>query len=116
MDDRLRVSDADRDRVAVLLRVHFAAGRLTPGELDDRLAAALAAMTWGDLRRALDGLPGPPPVPPQDIRLEHGYRRLLVFYPARYRRVHEEEMLAVLMTAAPQEKTRPSLAEATDLI
>jgi|SRR5215469_4543428 len=116
MDDRLRASDADRDRVAALLRVHFAAGRLTPGELDDRLAATLAAMTWGDLRRALAGLPGPPPVPGQDSRLEHGYRRLLVFYPARYRRVHEEEMLAVLMTAAPQGKTRPSLAEAADLI
>jgi len=49
-------------------------------------------------------------------RLERGYRRLLALYPARYRRVHEEEMLAVLMTAAPEGHDRPGLAEAADLI
>src|SRR5207302_7906103 len=48
--------------------------------------------------------------------LERGYRRLLVFYPAAYRRIHEEEMLAVLMTAAPGGKRRPGIAEAADLI
>jgi hypothetical protein len=51
-----------------------------------------------------------------DRRLERAYRRLLVFYPGRYRRVHAEEMLAVLMTAAPAGKRRPGLAEAADLI
>lgn len=116
MDDRLRASDADRDHVAMLLRVHFAAGRLTPGELDDRLVATLAAATWGDLRRALADLPESAPVPRHNSRLERSYRRLLAFYPARYRRVHEEEILAVLMTAAAEGKSRPSLAEAADLI
>lgn len=116
MHDRLRVSDADRDRVAVLLRVHFAAGKLTAEELDHRLAAALAAVTLGDLLRVLAGLPGPVPVLRDDSQLERRYRRLLAFYPARYRRVHEEEILAVLMTAAPERKTRPTLAEAADLI
>ncbi len=48
--------------------------------------------------------------------LERGYRRLLVFYPAPYRRIHEEEVLAVLMTAAPGGKRRPGIAEAADLI
>jgi hypothetical protein len=48
--------------------------------------------------------------------LERRYRRLLVFYPARYRRVHEDEMLAVLMTAAPEGKRRPGIAEAADLV
>jgi hypothetical protein len=48
--------------------------------------------------------------------LERGYRRLLFFYPAAYRRVHEEEMLAVLMTAAPGGKRRPGIAEVADLI
>ena len=48
--------------------------------------------------------------------LERYYRWLLVFYPAQYRRVHEEEMLAVLMTGAPSGKRRPGLAEAADLI
>jgi DNA-binding PadR family transcriptional regulator len=45
MNDHFRVSDADRDRAAALLRVHFAAGRLTADEMDDRIAATLAATT-----------------------------------------------------------------------
>jgi Domain of unknown function (DUF1707) len=115
MNDRLRVSNADRDRAAALLRAHFIAGRLTHDELDDRLATTLGAATLGDLHRALADLPGPGPVP-SDSRLERGYRRLLALYPARYRRVHEEEMLAVLLTGAAQAQERPRRAEAVDLI
>ena len=63
MDDRYRTSDADRDRVAGLLRDHFAAGRITSEELDDRLTATLNAKTFGDLRRALADLPEAAPVP-----------------------------------------------------
>jgi hypothetical protein len=63
MDDSIRVSDADRDRVTVQLRDHFAAGRITPGELDQRLSAALSAKTFGDLRRIMADLPGPVPAP-----------------------------------------------------
>lgn len=48
--------------------------------------------------------------------LERRYRRLLVFYPAAYRRVHDEEMLAVLMTAAPEGQRRPGIADTADLI
>jgi hypothetical protein len=114
MDDRLRASDADRDRAAAQLHVHFAAGRLTPDEMDDRLTVALAARTLGDLRRALAGLPEA--APRRNGSLERGYRRLLACYPPRYRRVHEDEMLAVLMTAAPEGKRRPGLAEAVGLI
>jgi hypothetical protein len=66
--------------------------------------------------RALAGLPEPTPALQRDGSLERGYRRLLAFYPAGYRRVHEEEMLAVLMTAAPEGQRRPGLAEAADLI
>ncbi len=116
MNDRLRASGAGRDRAAALLRDHFAAGRLTPAELDDRLTVALRAATPGDLRRALAGLPEPAPALQRDGSLERGYRRLLAFYPAPHRRVHEEEMLAVLMTAAPEGKRRPGLAETADLI
>ena len=116
MDDRLRASNADRDRAAAVLGAHFVAGRMTRDELDDRLAATLSAATFGDLRRALTDLPGPGPVLPHDSRLERGYRRLLALYPARYRRAHEEEMLAVLMTAAAEGQDRPGLAEAADLI
>lgn len=63
MDDSIRVSDADRDRVTAQLRDHFAAGRITPGELDERLSAALNAKTFGDLRSIMADLPGPAPVP-----------------------------------------------------
>ena len=63
MDDRIRVSDADRDRVIAQLRDHFAAGRITPGELDERLSAALNAKTFGDLRPIMADLPGPVPAP-----------------------------------------------------
>ena len=64
MDDSIRVSDADRDRVTVQLRDHFAAGRITSGELDERLLAALNAKTFGDLRRIMADLPGPVPARP----------------------------------------------------
>ena len=63
MDDSIRVSDADRDRVTAQLRDHFAAGRITPGELDERLSAALNAKTFGDLHRIMADLPGPVPAP-----------------------------------------------------
>ena len=64
MDNGIRVSDADRDRVTAQLRDHFAAGRITPGELDERLSAALNATTFGDLRPIMADLPGPVPAPP----------------------------------------------------
>ena len=64
MDDSIRVSDADRDRVTTQLRDHFAAGRITSGELDERLLAALNAKTFGDLRRIMADLPGPVPALP----------------------------------------------------
>jgi Domain of unknown function (DUF1707) len=63
MNDRFRVSDADRDRVAALLRDHYAEGRLSTGELDERLTAALNAKTSGELRQVLADLPGPGPRP-----------------------------------------------------
>jgi Domain of unknown function (DUF1707) len=59
MNDRIRVSDADRERVTARLRDHFAEGRLTREELDERVSAALNAKTVGDLRRVMADLPGP---------------------------------------------------------
>jgi len=63
MDDRIRASDADRDRVAARLRDHFAEGRLTQEELDERISAALSAKTFGDLRHVMADLPQPEPAP-----------------------------------------------------
>jgi hypothetical protein len=53
-----RVSDADRAAAVERLAGHCAAGRLTADELDGRAAAALAARTRRDLRRAVRDLPG----------------------------------------------------------
>jgi hypothetical protein len=50
--------------VTARLRDHFAEGRLTSEELDERVSAALAAKTAGDLRRIMADLPDPSPVPP----------------------------------------------------
>ncbi len=59
MDDRIRASDADRERVTARLRDHYAEGRLTSEELDERTTAALHATTFGDLRRVMADLPDP---------------------------------------------------------
>jgi uncharacterized protein DUF1707 len=71
MDDRMRVSDADRDAVTARLRDHFAEGRLTPGELDERVSTALNAKTFGELRSLTADLPGPAPVPPRTAAEPH---------------------------------------------
>ena len=65
MDDRIRTSDADRERVTARLRDHYAEGRLTHEELEERISAALSARTFGDLRRVLADLPEPQPLAPQ---------------------------------------------------
>jgi uncharacterized membrane protein len=59
MNDRMRISDSDRDRAAARLREHYAEGRLTAEELDERITAALNARTVGDLRRVMADLPDP---------------------------------------------------------
>lgn len=55
---RLRASDDDRERTAVLLRDHTAAGRLTPDELEERLGVSYSARTLGELDAVLTDLPG----------------------------------------------------------
>jgi hypothetical protein len=62
MNENLRVSDADREQVAGRLREHFAEGRLTSEELDERVSAALGAKTVGQLRAVMTDLPEPEPV------------------------------------------------------
>jgi hypothetical protein len=46
----LRVGERERAAACDALAEHFAAGRLDPAELDDRLARAMAARTQNDLR------------------------------------------------------------------
>jgi hypothetical protein len=56
----LRASDAERDAAVESLRTHAQAGRLTSDELEDRVAAALAATTRADLAKLHVDLPAPP--------------------------------------------------------
>ena len=53
----VRAGDADRDAAAAALGEHFAQGRLTLDELDERLEATLTATTHGELSRAARDLP-----------------------------------------------------------
>ena len=64
MDDRIRASDADREHATARLREHYAAGRLTSDELDERISAALNATTYGELRQLMADLPEPAPAGP----------------------------------------------------
>lgn len=56
-DPRIRAADADRDRVAALLREHHAAGRLTAEEFHDRMEKAMDARTMGELDELMADLP-----------------------------------------------------------
>jgi len=55
----LRIGDAERDAAATDLGEHYAAGRLTLDELNERLDAAFSARTFGQLNRIMADLPGP---------------------------------------------------------
>jgi hypothetical protein len=77
----VRVSDADRERVAVVLQAAFAEGRLTMPELDERLAAAYAAKTDTELATVTRDLgtsapqPGAAPTSTRDVGIIAGFER-----------------------------------------
>lgn len=60
-DPDLRVSQAERDEVVAVLAGHFADGRLTVEEYEERVEAALAARTGRDLEPLLADLPAADP-------------------------------------------------------
>lgn len=61
MTDRpILASDKERDSVVDVLRDAYTEGRLTLEEFEDRMAAAYAARTWGDLRELTGDLPVEP--------------------------------------------------------
>jgi hypothetical protein len=53
----VRVGDADREAIAAQLREHYADGRLTLEELNERLDQAFAAKTKADLNTVMRDLP-----------------------------------------------------------
>jgi hypothetical protein len=56
----VKASDADRDRCALALRDHYAAGRLDQRQLEQRVARATGAQSREELRGLLRDLPRPP--------------------------------------------------------
>jgi hypothetical protein len=70
----VRVSDEDRERAADAIRQHFAAGRLTDEELNDRVSAVYSARTVDELQSAQSDLPKLPTSPAQQ-RAELAQRR-----------------------------------------
>lgn len=65
----VRASDADREAVVESLRVHAAAGRLEPEELERRIEAVYAARLQSELGPLVADLPAtPPPAPPRPPR------------------------------------------------
>jgi hypothetical protein len=65
---RLRISDADRHKVADLLREAAGEGRIDIEELDERLEATYAAKTYGDLVPITIDLPAHPDQPATPAR------------------------------------------------
>jgi hypothetical protein len=61
----VRVGDADREATAAQLREHFADGRLTLDELNERLDQTFAAKTKADLNTVMRDLPHAVPTGPQ---------------------------------------------------
>jgi hypothetical protein len=74
-DPKIRASDADRDRVAALLREHHAAGRLNSAEFQDRLDKAMDATTLGELDELMADLPAIDLYELPDVALRRGWHR-----------------------------------------
>jgi hypothetical protein len=73
-DPGVRASDEERESTVTLLREHGAAGRLDVDELEQRVGAAYAARTRGELVALLDDLPRAGPVaaaPRANRRVRH---------------------------------------------
>ncbi len=59
--NEMRVGDAEREAAAAELREHYASGRLTLDELNERVDKAFAAKTRGDLNALMTDLPSSRP-------------------------------------------------------
>ena len=81
-DPELRASDQEREATVTVLREHGAAGRLDVDELEQRVGAAYAARTRGDLDAILRDLPAALPARPRPRHVVshdagHGWSRFV---------------------------------------
>ncbi len=67
----IRATDADRERTVTVLRTSVANGQLTVDELDERVEAAYAARTRGELERLVEDL-GDSRARPSDLPVRPG--------------------------------------------
>jgi uncharacterized protein DUF1707 len=63
----MRVGDAEREAAAAELREHYASGRLTLDELNERIDKVFAAKTRGDLNALMTDLPSRRPGGPAGL-------------------------------------------------
>jgi hypothetical protein len=92
----LRASDADRDRVAERLRLACSEGRLFAHELEERLAVALRARTYGELDAVVSDLPASVAIVPS----RRGARGLVQNFPVGVAVVGVVTGMVVMMTLA----------------
>lgn len=64
----IRASDAERERTATRIREAAAEGRLTMGELEERLSSVYAATLRHELEPLVADLPAPEPTAPRRVR------------------------------------------------
>lgn len=67
-DPQLRCADADREKLVAELREHYAAGRLTLAEFDERSDRAYQAKTFGELAKLTTDLPATLPEPAKEAQ------------------------------------------------
>jgi hypothetical protein len=67
-DAQVRIGDVERENALTALGEHFAAGRLSKEEFDERSSAAWSARTAADLAPLFSDLPSLTPAPPARSR------------------------------------------------
>jgi hypothetical protein len=73
----VRASDDERHRVAALLEEHASAGRITLGELEERVGRAYAATTRAELAELTRDLPAPSQAPARTGRISRWFVAIL---------------------------------------
>ena len=96
----LRVGDADREATAAGLREHYAQGRLTLAEFQQRLDAAFAAKTDRDLAKITEDLgpATPEPAGPPSARVP--YWQMPAFRPPVPRGISTMAVMIVVVVVA----------------